>query len=116
MPLVTRIPLFSLIVHKAAETLSGLVPIMLHHTDRPLEWIVSDVVRQLYESARSFKDAVARLRRKGEGWGVEIRGELDRFIESFETFQSGCFYWYIASKRYGVKQYEQADGSFLIDL
>ncbi len=39
-----------------AVTPSSLVPIMIHHTGESLEWIVQNIVEQLYDSARCFDE------------------------------------------------------------
>ncbi len=56
------------------------------------------------------------LRKKAEPYGSAVQEDLEKFIDPFETFQAGCFLWFAASERYGVKYFRQEDGSFLIPL
>ncbi|KAH8879817.1 terpenoid synthase [Thozetella sp. PMI_491] len=97
-------------------TSSNLVLIMIGEKGLSLQAAVEDIVRQLHESAHNFNEAAARLRMKAKSHNVDVQQALERFIDPFETFQSGCFHWFAASKRYGVEQFRREDGSFLIPL
>jgi len=89
---------------------------MMHETGRPLDAIVADIVDQLSQSACNFDAAAASLRLKGSRYGQKVRADLEKFISVFETFQTGCIAFYVASQRYGISKYRQLDGSYLIPL
>jgi hypothetical protein len=89
---------------------------MFHHTGGSIDDIVGQVIAQLYESAALFDRAVESLTSKALKHGPSVCEELRRFIGLFETFQTGCYEFYIASRRYGVTKYLREDGSFRIPL
>lgn len=47
---------------------------------------------------------------------AKVRNDLERFIESCTVMVTGYTEWALQSDRYGVKEYMQEDGSFLIPL
>ncbi|KAK8103284.1 terpenoid synthase [Apiospora sp. TS-2023a] len=65
-----------------------------------------------------FEAAAASLRAKSQhgGYDEETRAELERFVATFESFQTGCFRFYMESRRFGIMEYRQEDGSFDIPL
>ena len=81
---------------------------------------MDQVVDQMYSSAERFEAAATSLRAKVQPLdgvhGQNVRAELDRFIAAFESFQTGCFRFYMESRRFGILQYRQEDGSFEIPL
>ncbi|KAH7035868.1 isoprenoid synthase domain-containing protein [Microdochium trichocladiopsis] len=108
--------LYSLKKEIDEETPANLIPIMLASTDMSLEEIIADLVGQMDASAKRFDDAVNALRVKAQKYDQATQENLEHFIKTFESFQTGCFRFYMKSRRFGIKQYEQADGSFLIPL
>ncbi|XDG09838.1 hypothetical protein ABKA04_009453 [Annulohypoxylon sp. FPYF3050] len=85
-------------------------------TGRSLDSIVHELVEQMYSSARKFDVAAASLRAKGLKYDEKVQENIIMFIRAFETFQTGCFKFFMDSKRFGVKAYKQDDGSYLIPL
>ncbi|KAK8070374.1 terpenoid synthase, partial [Apiospora hydei] len=112
--------LFSLKKEMAEGTASNLVPITIHEKDDSLESAVDQVVDQMYASAERFEAAAGSLRaralRQQDSYDEKTREELDRFIGTFESFQTGCFRFYMDSRRFGILQYRKEDGSFEIPL
>jgi len=94
----------------------SLVPTMMHATGQPLDKIVRQVVADLYASADRFDKATESLKAKAEAFGPEMLRSVASFVAAFETFQTGCFHYYVRSRRYGVSKYELPDGSFAIPL
>jgi hypothetical protein len=89
---------------------------MLNSTDMTLESVVADITDQLYASAERFDKAVASLKEKAEKYGPGVMEELERFIETFETFQTGCFQFYLRSERFGISKYRQGNDQYVIPL
>ncbi|KAK8023522.1 terpenoid synthase [Apiospora rasikravindrae] len=112
--------LFSLKKEMAEGTASNLIPITIHEKADSLESAVDQVVDQMYASAERFEAAAGSLRaralRQQDSYDESTRDELDRFIATFESFQTGCFRFYMDSRRFGILQYRQEDGSFEIPL
>ncbi|KAI2464259.1 terpenoid synthase [Annulohypoxylon bovei var. microspora] len=108
--------LYSLKKEMKEDTPTNLVPIMVAETGMSLDSIVHDLVEQMYSSARKFDAAAASLRAKGLKYDESVQGKIEMFIRAFETFQTGCFKFFMNSKRFGVKDYQQEDGSYLIPL
>ncbi|KAK7973604.1 hypothetical protein PG989_015452 [Apiospora arundinis] len=109
--------LFSLKKEMREGTASNLVPITIHEKGDSLESAVDQVVDQMYASAERFEAAAASLRAKASQYEEQnTRRELERFIAAFESFQTGCFRFYMESRRFGILQYRQEDGSFDIPL
>ncbi|OTA63277.1 terpenoid synthase [Hypoxylon sp. EC38] len=114
-PLVCN-DLYSLKKEMKDDTPTNLIPIMVAESGIPLESIVYELVEQMYSSARRFDAAAASLRAKGRGYDDNVREHIDMFIKAFESFQTGCFKFFMNSRRFGVKDYEQEDGSYFIPL
>ncbi|KAI1850953.1 hypothetical protein JX265_007278 [Neoarthrinium moseri] len=108
--------LFSLKKEMREGTVTNMIPILLSDTEKTLESAVTNVVDQLHSSAERFDAAVASLRNKGKAYDHNMQEGLERFIETFETFQTACHNFYIRSKRFGIMDYKQQDGSFLVPL
>ncbi|KAI1775795.1 terpenoid synthase [Hypoxylon cercidicola] len=108
--------LYSLKKEVIEDTPTNLVPIMIATSGAPLESVVHELIEQLYSSARKFDAAAASLRAKGREYDGGVQEQIDMFIRAFETFQTGCFKFFMNSKRFGVKEYEQEDGSYLVPL
>ncbi|KAK8877758.1 Presilphiperfolan-8-beta-ol synthase [Apiospora arundinis] len=109
--------LFSLKKEMREGTASNLVPITIHEKGDSLESAVDQVVDQMYASAERFEAAAASLRAKASQYEEQnTRRELERFIAALESFQTGCFRFYMESRRFGILQYRQEDGSFDIPL
>ncbi|KAI0008065.1 terpenoid synthase [Xylariaceae sp. FL0662B] len=108
--------LFSLKKEVKEDTPTNLIPIMMAKSGLSLESAIHELIEQMYSSARRFDLAVASLRSKGRGYDDSIQEQLERFIESFETFQTGCFTFFMNARRYRVADYKQEDGQFLIPL
>lgn len=89
---------------------------MMKASGMSLDTVVHELVEQMYSSARKFNAAATSLRAKGRKYDTSIQEKIDMFIEAFETFQTGCFRFFMNSKRFGVKDYKQEDGSYLIPL
>jgi hypothetical protein len=89
---------------------------MMNETGESLQSAVTKLTSQLYDSAERFDTAAASLRVKGREYHRSIQDDLERFIETFETFQTGCFQFYVRSKRFGILKCKQDDGSFLVSL
>jgi hypothetical protein len=94
----------------------SLVPTTMHAIGEPLGKIVDRVVADLYASAERFDKATESLKAKAEAFGPEMLQSVTRFVAAFETFQTGCFHYYVRSRRYGISKYELPDGSFAIPL
>ena len=94
----------------------SLVPTMMHATGQSLDKIVDQVVADLYASADRFDRATASLKAKAEEFSPEMLRSVTRVVGAFETFQTGCFHYYIRSRRYGISKYELPDGFFAIPL
>jgi len=97
-------------------TLISLIPIHMHERGTSLDEIVDELIREMYRSAESFDAAAEALREKAKQYGHGVANETNRFIEVFETFQTGCVSFYIKSKRFGVSDCQLSDGSFSIPL
>ncbi|KAK8098738.1 terpene synthase [Apiospora kogelbergensis] len=113
--------LFSLKKEMREGTASNLVPITIHEKGDSLDAAVDQVVDQMYTSAERFEAAATSLRDKAQAFGDGEHGkgvqrELERFIAAFESFQTGCFRFYMESRRFGILQYRREDGSFDIPL
>ncbi|KAI1440363.1 terpenoid synthase [Annulohypoxylon stygium] len=108
--------LYSLKKEMKEDTPTNLIPIMVAETGRSLDSIVHELVEQMYSSARKFDVAAASLRAKGLKYDEKVQENILMFIRAFETFQTGCFKFFMDSKRFGVKAYKQDDGSYLIPL
>ncbi|KAI0880518.1 terpenoid synthase [Annulohypoxylon maeteangense] len=108
--------LYSLKKEMKEDTPTNLVPIMVAETGRSLDVIVHELVEQMYSSARKFDIAAASLREKGLDYDENVQRNIEMFIRAFETFQTGCFKFFMDSKRFGVKEYKQKDGSYVIPL
>ncbi|KAI2605647.1 terpenoid synthase [Hypoxylon sp. NC1633] len=108
--------LYSLKKEMKEHTPTNLVPIMVAKSGMPLDSVVHELVKQMYSSAKRFDAAAASLRAEGRKYNSEVQEHIDMFIKAFETFQTGCFKFFMDSKRFGVKEYERADGSYLIAL
>ncbi|KAI1451771.1 terpenoid synthase [Annulohypoxylon moriforme] len=108
--------LYSLKKEMKEDTPTNLVPIMVAETGKSLDVVVHELVEQMYSSARKFDVAAASLREKGLKYNEDVQENIRMFIRAFETFQTGCFKFFMDSKRFGVKEYKQEDGSYLIPL
>ncbi|KAI1340352.1 terpenoid synthase [Xylariaceae sp. FL0016] len=108
--------LYSLKKEMNDATPSNLVPIMAHHNHQSLESVVDQLIGQMYDSANNFDVAVASLREKGRAYDKATQDQLEKFIEAFETFQTGCFRYFMGSVRFRIQHYQQEDGSFSIPL
>ncbi|KAI1765436.1 isoprenoid synthase domain-containing protein [Hypoxylon sp. FL1150] len=108
--------LYSLKKEVIEGTPTNLVPIMIEASGASLDLVVHELIEQLYSSANKFNTAAASLRAKGCKYGSDVEEQLDMFIKAFETFQTGCFKFFMDSKRFGIKEYKQEDGSYLIPL
>ncbi|KAK7973500.1 hypothetical protein PG988_007634 [Apiospora saccharicola] len=108
--------LFSLKKEMREGTASNLVPITIHEKGASLQEAADSVVEQMYRSAERFGAAAASLRAESQGCDGETRTELERFVATFESFQTGCFRFYMESRRFGIMEYRQEDGSFDIPL
>ncbi|KAI1413871.1 terpenoid synthase [Hypoxylon sp. FL1857] len=108
--------LYSLKKEMKDDTPTNLIPIMIAESGISLESIVYELVEQMYSSARKFDAAAASLRAKGREYNDSVQEQIDMFITAFETFQTGCFKFFMHSRRFGVKDYEQEDGSYFIPL
>ncbi|KXJ89047.1 isoprenoid synthase domain-containing protein [Microdochium bolleyi] len=108
--------LYSLKKEIDEETPANLIPIMLASTNMNLDEIIADLVGQMDASAKRFDNAVTALRSKAKNYSTATQTDLEHFIKAFESFQTGCYRFYMKSRRFGIQQYEQADGSFLIPL
>lgn len=71
---------------------------------------------QIKTSSDKFDQAKDALRAKGKAYDEATQKDLDKFIDAFETFQTGCFFFYATSKRFDLDGYEREDGSFKILL
>ncbi|CAJ2512464.1 Uu.00g054790.m01.CDS01 [Anthostomella pinea] len=78
--------------------------------------MVHELKGQMWASAERFDAAATSLRAKGRNYDKDIQTQLGRFTKTFETFQTGCFRSFMESPRFGIKEYEQEDGSFSIQL
>ncbi|KAI0110623.1 terpenoid synthase [Hypoxylon sp. NC0597] len=114
-PLVCN-DLYSLKKEMKDATPTNLIPIMIAESGISLESIVCELVEQMYSSARKFDAAAASLRAKGREYDDSVQEHIDMFIKAFESFQTGCFKFFMNSRRFGVKDYEQEDGSYFIPL
>ncbi|KAI1086925.1 terpenoid synthase [Rostrohypoxylon terebratum] len=108
--------LYSLKKEMKEDTPTNLIPIMVAQTGRSLDSVVDELVEQMYSSARKFDVAAASLRAKGLNYDEKVQENIQMFIRAFETFQTGCFKFFMDSRRFGVKEYKQDDGSYLIPL
>ncbi|KAI1134779.1 terpenoid synthase [Hypoxylon sp. FL0543] len=108
--------LYSLKKEMKDDTPTNLIPIMIAESGRSLESIVFELVEQMYSSARKFDAAAASLRAKGREYDGSVQEQIEMFIKAFESFQTGCFRFFMSSRRFGVKDYEQEDGSYFIPL
>ncbi|KAI1373322.1 terpenoid synthase [Hypoxylon crocopeplum] len=108
--------LYSLKKEMKEDTPTNLIPIMVAELGMSLDSVVSELVEQMYSSAKRFDAAATSLRGKGRGYDDSVQDRIDMFIKAFETFQTGCFKFFMNSRRFGVKEYEQEDGSYLIPL
>lgn len=97
-------------------TLISLIPIHIHESNASLDEIVGKLVWELQRSAETFDSAAKGLRLKAGRCGKGVVEETNRFIKTFESFQTGCFAFFANSKRFGVSKYRLPDGSFLIPL
>ncbi|KAK0722817.1 isoprenoid synthase domain-containing protein [Lasiosphaeria miniovina] len=97
-------------------TLISLVPIHVNARGTSLDEIVDELVREMKRSAASFDAAAEALREKARQYGQGVVDETSRFIDAFETFQTGCLAFYVKSRRFGVAEYQLPDGSFAIPL
>ncbi len=89
---------------------------MIAESGKSLDSVVEELVQGMYASAQSFDTAAASLRAKGLEYDEKVQAQLEKFIGAFESFQTGCFEFFMNSKRFGVKQYKQKDGSYIIPL
>ncbi|KAI4600714.1 hypothetical protein KJ359_012876 [Pestalotiopsis sp. 9143b] len=108
--------LFSLKKEIRERSVTNLIPIMMAHSEKSLDAIMSELIGQLYASAERFDAAAAALRAKGQSYDAAVQAQLDRFIQTFETFQTGCFTFYVRSKRFKILDYKKEDESFVIPL
>ncbi|KAK7916839.1 terpenoid synthase [Apiospora marii] len=108
--------LFSLKKEMREGTASNLVPITLHEKGGSLAAAVGQVVDQMYASAERFEAAAAALRAKSLRYDEKTQEELGRFVATFESFQTGCFRFYMESRRFGIMEFRREDGSFEIPL
>ncbi|KAK3379488.1 isoprenoid synthase domain-containing protein [Lasiosphaeria ovina] len=97
-------------------TLISLVPIHINARGTSLDEIVDELVREMQRSAASFDAAAEALRERARHYGQGVVGETRRFIDTFETFQTGCLAFYVKSRRFGVAEYQLPGGSFAIPL
>lgn len=89
---------------------------MIATSGASLDSVVHELIEQLYSSGRKFDVAAASLRAKGRGYDGSVQEKTEMFIKAFETFQTGCFEFFMNSRRFGVKDYKQEDGSYLVPL
>ncbi|KAI1098059.1 terpenoid synthase [Jackrogersella minutella] len=108
--------LYSLKKEIKENTPTNLVPIMIAESGRSLDSIVHELVEKMYSSAGKFDTAAASLRAKGCRYDDTVRESINMFIKAFESFQTGCFKFFMNSRRFGVREYEQEDGSYIIPL
>lgn len=108
--------LFSLKKEMRESTASNLVPITIREKGDSLESAVDQVVDQMYTSAERFEAAASSLRARSHQYDENTRAELVRFIGTFESFQTGCFRFYMESRRFGIMEYRREDGGFDIPL
>ncbi|KAK0649815.1 isoprenoid synthase domain-containing protein [Cercophora newfieldiana] len=97
-------------------TLISLIPIHLHESDASLDEIVAKLAQELQRSADTFDATADGLRFKAGQYGKAVVSETNRFIETFESFQTGCFAFFAKSKRFRVAEDQLHDGSFSIPL
>ncbi|KAL7629801.1 hypothetical protein AAE478_001324 [Parahypoxylon ruwenzoriense] len=108
--------LYSLKKEMREDTPTNLIPIMIAQTGMSLDSVIQELVEQMYSSARKFEAAAASLRTKGRDYDENTQKQLEMFIRAFESFQTGCFKFFMNSRRFGVKNYNQEDGSYIIPL
>ncbi|KAF3013934.1 terpene cyclase [Neopestalotiopsis sp. 37M] len=108
--------LFSLKKEICERSVTNLIPIMMAHSQKSLDDVMSELIGQLYASAERFDTAAAALRAKGKRYDSAIQSQLERFIQTFETFQTGCFTFYVRSRRFKILDYKKEDESFEIPL
>lgn len=93
-----------------------MICILMSKHGMSLDTAVREILQQMHSSAMRFNEAAVCLRSKGRNHNAETEKQLGRFIEAYETFQTGCFSFYLGSPRYNILQYRQKDGSYVIPL
>ncbi|KAI0173227.1 terpenoid synthase [Hypoxylon sp. FL1284] len=113
---ITCNDLYSLKKEVMEGTPTNLVPIMIATSGASLDSVVHELIEQMYASAKRFDAAADSLRAKGREYDANVQEQVEMFIKAFETFQTGCFEFFMNSKRFGLKDYKQEDGSYLVPL
>lgn len=80
------------------------------------EEAVGRAVQEWKVSFDRFQDAAAGLRRFSEAFGSDVQVKVEKLIDGFEKYQSGCHHWSRSTGRYGIGEDTKSDGSLLIDL
>ena len=90
--------------------------ITMNETKSSLDDVMDSIVKQMAESAREFDIAADSLRSRASSYGPGVEDQVDRLIAAYEGYQTGVFRWCAVSKRYGIQEYNQEDGSIIIPL
>lgn len=73
---------------------------------------ILEMMQQAYET---FEAAAASLLSRAKG-DRQLCENLQAYFDTCRTFTTGHILWSLESKRYGLKQYLQADSSIIIPL
>ncbi|KAK3389121.1 isoprenoid synthase domain-containing protein [Sordaria brevicollis] len=98
------------------SSLYSLIPIAMNETGGDLHTVVSEVLQELETCRERFESAAGDLLFRIMKEDAKVRNDVERFIESCTIMVTGYTEWSLQSDRYGVKEYMQEDGSFLIPL
>lgn len=89
---------------------------MAHKIGLNLDRVTEHLQRQILESHARFDEASCKLQLRAKNDGLVMQKQVDRLIQVFEGFNTGSFTWCCRSKRYGVAECRQSDGSLEILL
>lgn len=101
---------------QASGSTSNACIITAHKIGPNLDNVTEHLQRQILESRTRFDEASCNLKLEAKNDTLVMQKQVDRLVQVFENFNTGAFTWCTRSKRYGVAECRQPDGSLEILL